>query len=101
MSEEKEEVEEVSKEEVSEALEEAPVGFVVDVNGLEFMIKVSDLLYEAAHSGNPSRYIEEIEKLSTSTTAAKEKKGKEGKEIVKAPKKKKPKPAVRKRKKSK
>ncbi|MCX8184631.1 MAG: hypothetical protein RMI56_07185 [Sulfolobales archaeon] len=100
MSEEREEGGEVREEvEVSEALEEAPAGFVIDINGLESMIKISDLLYEAAHSNDPSKYIEEIRKLSTSTTT-----GEKRKKERKTPKKKtskETKPAVKKKKKSK
>lgn len=61
-------------EEVSEALEEAPADFVVDVVGLEVMIKISDLLYEAARSGEPTKYIEEIERLGSAVVTVKEKK---------------------------
>lgn len=76
MSEEGEETEEKGEEteEVPEALEEAPADFVVDVSGLEVMIKISDLLYEASRSSEPSKYIEEIERLSSSVIAVKEKK---------------------------
>jgi hypothetical protein len=59
-------------EEVTETLEEAPADYVVDVDGLEVMIKVSDLLYEATRASDPAKYIEEIEKI-TSTSVPKEK----------------------------
>lgn len=62
------------REKAPEVLEEAPADFVVDVNGLELMVQISDLLYEAARSGDPTRYIEEIERLSSSAGVTKEKK---------------------------
>jgi len=92
--EEKADIEERAEEveEAPEALEEAPPDFVVDVGGLEIMIKISDLLYEASRSSEPARYIEEMGKLS-STSTAKERKKRERK-VVKERK------AVRKKKKS-
>ena len=67
MSEDRERTEEV--EEAPEALEEAPPDFVVDVAGLEVMVRVSDLLFEASRSSEPSKYIQEIEMLSGSVAA--------------------------------
>ncbi len=67
-----EEVREEEGKEVPEALEEAPPDFIVDINGLEIMVKISDLLYEATRSGDPTRYIEEIERLSSSVEVARE-----------------------------
>ncbi len=74
MSEEekKEDIEET--EEVTEALEEAPAEYVVDINGLEVMIKVSDLLYEAARAPDPTKYIEEITKIISTSIPKEERK---------------------------
>ncbi|MEM0065680.1 MAG: hypothetical protein QXZ22_03480 [Sulfolobales archaeon] len=79
-------------EEAPEALEEAPPDFVVDVSGLEIMIRISDLLYEASRSSEPTKYIEEISKLS-SVSVTRERKKRERK-VVKEKK------AVKKKKKS-
>lgn len=80
--EEKEGVEGTSGEveEAPEALEEAPPDFVVDVARLEIMIRISDLLYEASRSGEPAKYIEEIDRLG-STVVTREKKKKEKKTV--------------------
>jgi len=63
-----EEVEEQVEVGESEALEEAPADFVVDVDALEVMLRVSDLLVEATRSIEHLKYIEEIESVQSEVT---------------------------------
>lgn len=61
-----EEVEEQVEAGETEAIEEAPADFVVDVDALEVMLRVSDLLVEATHpTAEISKYIEEIESIQS------------------------------------
>jgi hypothetical protein len=61
-----EEAEEQAETSEVEAIEEAPADFVVDVDALEVMLRVSDLLVEAARSATGiSKYIEEIESIQS------------------------------------
>lgn len=62
-------------EEVTETLEEAPADYVVDIDGLEVMIRVSDLLYEAARAPDPTKYIEEITRITSSSIPEERKSG--------------------------
>jgi len=68
-----EEVEESVEVGEPEALEEAPADFVVDVDALEVMLRVSDLLVEATRSTELSKYIEEIESIQSGVTVGRRK----------------------------
>ncbi len=85
-----EEVEERVEVGESEALEEAPADFVVDVDALEVMLRVSDLLVEATRSAEHLKYIKEIESVQSEVTVKGRRKAKkvvkEGKEVKKGEK---------------
>jgi len=68
-----EEVEESVEVGEPEALEEAPADFVVDVDALEVMLRVSDLLLEATRSTELSKYVEEIESIQSGVTVGRRK----------------------------
>jgi len=80
-----EEVEERVEIGESEALEEAPADFVVDVDALEVMLRVSDLLVEATRSVEHLKYIKEIESVQSEVMVKGRRKvkkvGKESKEV--------------------
>lgn len=59
-----EEIKEEAKGTYEKVLEEAPPDFVVNVDDLEVMVKISDLLYEAMRAPDPSKYIKEMERLA-------------------------------------
>lgn len=59
-----EEVKEEAERTYEKVLEEAPPDFVVNVDDLEVMVRISDLLYEAMRAPDPSKYIKEMERLA-------------------------------------